>query len=148
MSGTFVPPRYLTARDLHSLLLDPSKSSTLLIVDVRDEDFEGGNIAGALNVPSDEFQESIDRVYAAASGKESIIFHCALSQQRGPRCARFMAEHVATNGRNDGFPNIFILEKGFSGWAKYLAGLEEETRKENRERLIENYDKETHGYNI
>lgn len=69
---SFKPPyRYLTASSLASTLSSsPVASSSsaspsslprkdIAIIDVRDDDFEGGNIVGARNVPSNEFNEKV-----------------------------------------------------------------------------------------
>lgn len=37
-----------------------SKKPGIAIVDVRDQDFAGGHIAGAINIPRDTFKYSID----------------------------------------------------------------------------------------
>ena len=54
------------------------------IVDVRDDDFEGGHIKGAINVPYHQFSDRVTTLVDELEGKDAVIFHCALSQQRGP----------------------------------------------------------------
>jgi Cdc25 family phosphatase len=53
-----------------------------MIIDVRDDDFIGGNIKGAKNMPSREFLTTVDGLVKDAKDVPTIIFHCALSQQR------------------------------------------------------------------
>ncbi|CAO1623814.1 unnamed protein product [Parajaminaea phylloscopi] len=98
---SFVPPyRYITAANLASALLRAPAGSPasglrrdIAIVDVRDDDFEGGNIIGARNVPSTGFADHADRL-ARTELKDvpTVIFHCSLSQARGPKSARIYSE--------------------------------------------------------
>lgn len=71
---SFVPPyRYVTASALASALkasaATASSSSSvakprrdIAIIDVRDDDFEGGNIVGAINVPSTSFDQKVHQL--------------------------------------------------------------------------------------
>jgi len=48
----------VTLAEMLSLSSDASsQATTYLVVDVRDEDFVGGNVRGAVNLCSDEFEE-------------------------------------------------------------------------------------------
>ena len=64
----------------------------MLVVDVRDYDYTGGHIKGAVNITADEFSqdEDVDALVqkVRAGGHERVVFHCMLSQQRGPFCAK------------------------------------------------------------
>lgn len=74
LSMSFVPPyRYVTASALASALKNgaassssaaatPTKRRDIAIIDVRDDDFEGGNIVGALNVPSTTFDQKVHQL--------------------------------------------------------------------------------------
>jgi len=53
-----------------------------VVVDVRDDDFIGGNIKGAINEPSKEFGQNVDRLVTQMRKVPLVIFHCALSQVR------------------------------------------------------------------
>lgn len=71
---SFVPPyRYVTASALASALKGSASSSSsgaaaarprrdIAIIDVRDDDFEGGNIVGAINVPSTSFDQKVHQL--------------------------------------------------------------------------------------
>ncbi|CBQ71564.1 conserved hypothetical protein [Sporisorium reilianum SRZ2] len=66
---------------------DPNQRE-VAIVDVRDDDFEGGNILNARNHPSSTFPDQVqDLVYGSLKDYKQVIFHCHLSQQRGPKAA-------------------------------------------------------------
>ncbi len=61
------------------------------MVDVRDEDFRGGHIAGCVNIWSDQFHDddSVDALIHKHSlaGYKQLVVTCFMSQQRGPFCA-------------------------------------------------------------
>ncbi|GAA5989866.1 hypothetical protein JCM5350_006593 [Sporobolomyces pararoseus] len=66
------------------------------IVDVRDEDFRGGNIPGAINAPSEQrTEQTVQDLVTRLDKVPKVIFHCTLSQVRGPKNARIYAEAVA-----------------------------------------------------
>src|SRR5687767_8559993 len=88
--------QYITHQELADLLLT-RKSKSMAIIDVRDEDFAGGKIRGAMNFPSDSFDA--EEVAEACTGKEIVVVHCMLSQQRGPRCAQDLANVVEPDTR-------------------------------------------------
>ena len=50
--------------------------------------------------------------------KEKVVFHCALSQQRGPSAAlRYLRERDATLGGEEGSKQeVFVLDGGFVEW--------------------------------
>ncbi len=53
-----------------------------LVVDVRDDDFEGGNIKNAINYPSSTFWNDVDELVKKTKEVPLVVFHCALSQVR------------------------------------------------------------------
>ena len=54
-----------------------------LVVDVRGDDYAGGNIKNCLNQPSgDFFEANINALVQRTKDVPLVIFHCALSQQR------------------------------------------------------------------
>ncbi|KAI3486731.1 hypothetical protein L1887_49681 [Cichorium endivia] len=98
---------------------DPAQRE-VAIVDVRDDDFEGGNIKGARNHPSATFADEVqDLVYGPLKEYKQVIFHCHLSQQRGPKAAgqyaqaRQAAEADTEKGK---LPEqqVLVLRGGFS----------------------------------
>ena len=55
------------------------------------QDFAGGHIKGCMNITVDEFEDDdhVDNIIdMQLEGKEQVVVHCALSQQRGPFAAR------------------------------------------------------------
>ncbi|KAF2261502.1 Rhodanese-like protein [Lojkania enalia] len=57
------------------------------VIDVRDSDRIGGHIKGSTWVPSSELDYRVPELVRTLKGKDTVVFHCALSQQRGPSAA-------------------------------------------------------------
>ena len=72
--------KYISPQELETLI--KSQSKAYLVIDVRDDDYRGGNIKGALNVPSEKFMLKLHQLIDDTQNVSKIIFHCALSQQR------------------------------------------------------------------
>ena len=113
-----IPLNYVEAIELLSIMgvdcndkeCAPCKSD-YIIIDVRDDDFGGGNLVGAVNYPSITFESKLDEVYNKCSDKKNVIFHCAHSMVRGPTCARRFIEHVNKYSLPD--KNIKVLSGGY-----------------------------------
>lgn len=91
--------KFLQPIEVRALLQDPQRRDKLLILDVRDDDFEGGHIRANhhLNLPSYKLSclKTLDEFIRLDlhSGIDTVIVHCYLSQQRGPTAARRCARH-------------------------------------------------------
>ena len=72
--------RYISPQELEALI--KSDAEDYLIVDVRDDDYRGGNIKGAINIPSEKFMLKLHQLIDDTQNASKIIFHCMLSQQR------------------------------------------------------------------
>lgn len=82
---------YIDKSELKARLRDP----LLQVVDVRDSDYAGGHIPGAVNHPSNVWDDAYASALAselstADSTKRELVFHCMKSQVRGPHCARML----------------------------------------------------------
>jgi Cdc25 family phosphatase len=51
-------------------------------------DYIGGHIKGSQNVPSRTLDAMLPTLVRQLQDKETVVFHCALSQERGPSAAR------------------------------------------------------------
>ncbi|KAK6152362.1 hypothetical protein DH2020_014997 [Rehmannia glutinosa] len=103
---------YITGSQLLSLKRRPN----IAIVDVRDDERSSdGHIAGSLHFASDTFLDKLPSLVEATKGKDTLVFHCALSQVRGPKCARRLAEYL-DDAKDAGVKNIMVLERGYNGW--------------------------------
>lgn len=138
---------YLSAKQLVERLEDSkdNEERRILVVDVRQGDFAGGNVRGALNVPSDEFEDRLDELMSLTVGKNrDVVFHCMLSQVRGPSCCNKFIQYLYNNALDyDSHPNVYLLKGGFSGFVRYCQGLaKDETHFES---FVENYSHFTWG---
>ncbi|KAF2684534.1 Rhodanese-like protein [Lentithecium fluviatile CBS 122367] len=127
---------YVTREDLSKTLLEsdsaPSLPANLAIVDVRDSDHIGGHIRGSTWVPSSELDYKAPELVRTLKDKEVVVFHCVLSQQRGPSAAlRYLREKKRLeglegkkgeeegNGKEKGGKKeqkVLVLKGGFSEW--------------------------------
>ncbi|KAJ2685496.1 Cdc25 phosphatase Ibp1, partial [Coemansia spiralis] len=94
-----------------------------LIVDVRDEDYHIGHIPGAVNVPAHDIRRRAGELIDEYQAVPLVVFHCALSQQRGPKSARIYSEIVQERLKTEqpdaslARQTVQVLRGGFVGWA-------------------------------
>lgn len=106
---------YVQPHELCEMLSTPEKQSRVLVLDVRDDDWCGGNIKGSLNIPSEVFDEELDGIVdKLVVGKEVVVVHCMFSQERGPRCAGRLAQRLKARGILS--LRVLVLRGGFKGW--------------------------------
>ncbi|CEH12491.1 M-phase inducer phosphatase [Ceraceosorus bombacis] len=142
-----------SAGQLHAS--DPQSSTA--IIDVRDDDFEGGNIVGCKNVPSRIYRDSVKGVVRDVEQYPLVVFHCQLSQSRGPTAARlYIDERVSQLEAGklkplrepresddeigkciEGGQEIRILRGGFSSFGEQYKA---------NPKLVENWDQESQDY--
>ncbi|CAN1770629.1 Dual specificity phosphatase Cdc25 [Linum perenne] len=104
---------YLTSTELLSLKDRPD----LAVIDVRDDErIDDGHIAGSLHYASGSFGDRMPDLLQEVKGKDTLVFHCALSQVRGPTCARRLANYLDELKAETGVKNVMVLERGFNGW--------------------------------
>jgi rhodanese-related sulfurtransferase len=108
--------------------------SSMAVIDVRDSDHVGGHIRGSTWLPSNELDYKMPELIRKMQDKEVVVFHCALSQQRGPSAAlRYMREKErlegkgeekdSGEGKEDGKEDgkakkqkVVVLKGGFTEW--------------------------------
>lgn len=102
-----------------AMMILAMKIASMLIIDVRRTDYEGGAIRGSLNIPAQGFYWNRGALYELAykSGMEWVVFTCGSSNGRGPRCAGWFLEHVR-NVAQDKDMQVMVLEGGVKGWVK------------------------------
>ncbi|KAI1856810.1 hypothetical protein JX265_011451 [Neoarthrinium moseri] len=119
-----------------------SGNDSIAIVDVRDDDHIGGHIAGSLHFPSRSLDAMMPTLLRQLDGKDTVVFHCALSQQRGPGAAlRYLRERADLLAKQkakgaappDKAQTVYILDRGFVGWQEVYG---------TDEKLTEGYRKE------
>ncbi|KAI4310423.1 hypothetical protein MLD38_035403 [Melastoma candidum] len=98
-------------------LLTLKRRPNIAIIDVRDDERSyDGHIPGSLHYASDGFSDKMADLVRAVPGKDTLVFHCALSQVRGPTCARRLANYLEEMKEDGGIKDILVLEKGYNGW--------------------------------
>ncbi|KAI9319837.1 Rhodanese-like domain-containing protein [Dichotomocladium elegans] len=122
---------YIESEELVAVIRDKTKipGKDYVVIDVRDKDFYGGNIPGAINVPAHHLIDKGNELIEKYKDVPQVYFHCALSQQRGPKAARIYKEMRHLTGVQ-GVQEVNVLRGGFDGWhARYC----------KEKDLIENY---------
>lgn len=136
---------YMSPEELVALLDNPLDRSRLAIIDCRDEDRSEGWIIDSIHMPSNTYSPEAYRTLAISlcqSQKKLAVFHCALSQVRGPKGAsRFctalqavaaLSNHSTSNHTTDAvekttaatttlsLPEVKVLRGGWENfYAKY-----------------------------
>lgn len=92
---TRIAPQWLAEQIL------ANKHHAIKIVDVRDDDFAGGNIIGVTNIPKFDKQKA-QELLQQCKHVELLLFHCFFCQFRGPAAAKVMHQvaqeaHVKLN---------------------------------------------------
>jgi hypothetical protein len=81
-------------QELAAIVKSKKANEEYVVVDVRDDDFRGGNIVGAHNAPSRSFSDAVTTLAEDTRNVPLVVFHCMLSKERGPRAARVRARPV------------------------------------------------------
>ncbi|CEJ59295.1 hypothetical protein PMG11_07925 [Penicillium brasilianum] len=117
---------------LSEILLSGAPSNKLAIIDVRDSDHIGGHIKSSTWVPTPNLDVRLPELLRTLKDVEKVVFHCALSQQRGPSAAlRYARERERTLGEEESKKQeVYVLEGGFVQWQEKYG---------NDERLTEAY---------
>ncbi|KAK1819161.1 Cdc25 phosphatase Ibp1 [Friedmanniomyces endolithicus] len=105
-----------------------AKTPGITIIDVRGNDYIGGHILGCQNVPTSTHDHRMPELVRTLRNQNTIVFHCALSQQRGPSSAlRYLRERERMSARGelgireDGedlekAQRVVVLDGGFEKW--------------------------------
>jgi len=75
---------WITANDMREMIVNPAHTARkdYVVVDVRDSDRVGGHITNSVHSPSEQFHGAVDELVEANKDAKTVVFHCALSQQR------------------------------------------------------------------
>lgn len=118
----FVQPEHVAAL----LRAHKDKQENVVVLDVRDDDFAGGNIRGCVNIPCWELLEGsrmdgfIDKYLLSSSGGDNVVLvvHCYLSQQRGPLAARRIVQRLDQRCGKDERSKIRVCVLAH-GWRRF-----------------------------
>lgn len=102
----------------------PNGAGKFAVVDVRDLDFIGGHIKGCLHYQAGNFHETLPQLRKELREKkiDDVVFHCALSQVRGPKSTLMFLRSLDDLDDNDKsfFENlhVWVLKGGFTSWQR------------------------------
>jgi len=132
------PYTFISARQLAAMVKTEGKvlGKDFAIVDVRDDDYAGGHIKGAIHQSSKTLPHGgVEEIREKTKDVPSVVFHCLLSQVRGPESARLYAASTAELRRNGGRApidqEILVLRGGF---------IEFQSLYKDDKDLVEDYD--------
>ncbi|KAK9464848.1 Rhodanese-like domain-containing protein [Lipomyces arxii] len=117
-----MPPKPLDKHTLKEWLLNSdatNRPKNFVVIDVRDDDHIGGHIVKSRNHPSASFTHNLPYLHEELHQVPALIFHCALSQQRGPAAASMYLSYrdrIASSDKSD--QQIYVLTGGFTEWQK------------------------------
>ncbi|KAJ4114821.1 Cdc25 phosphatase Ibp1 [Fusarium equiseti] len=136
---TIASLKRLSAKSLSEKILEEVNVTdpTFAVIDVRDNDYIGGHIKGSTNIPAHTLEAMMPTLVRRLKDKKTVVFHCALSQQRGPSAAlKYLRERdglLRSMGEEAKNQDVYILDRGFSGWQEVYG---------EDERLTEGYVKD------
>ncbi|CCW60371.1 unnamed protein product [Phytomonas sp. EM1] len=108
---------YIGVSELVELMDDPEHKAKLAVIDCRDADISEGFIVGSIHAPTISYTTDMYRCLAKKllEGKiELAVFHCAMSQIRGPRGANRFALVQKELGLT--LPKVAVLEGGWDAF--------------------------------
>ncbi|ORX46699.1 hypothetical protein BCR36DRAFT_331629 [Piromyces finnis] len=138
--SSIIVPTYIEAKELADWILDPNMKARkdYIIIDVRDDDYPFGNICHCKNIPSIKFLDNIEHYVLKCKRIPKIVFHCAMSQVRGPKCANRYAltlnSLLEAGEIEDIDQKVYILRGGFMNFQNIY-----KTNPNLVENLIEDY---------
>ncbi|KAF2869424.1 hypothetical protein BDV95DRAFT_498187 [Massariosphaeria phaeospora] len=104
------PPPHSTAPTLpRSTALSTLSSPSLLLVDVRRTDYEGGTIKGSINLPAQSFYLNRAVLYELCkrAGVQRVAFYCG-----------WFADYISEQGDSDTQLQSLTLGGGIKGWVQ------------------------------
>ncbi|KZT51515.1 Rhodanese-like protein [Calocera cornea HHB12733] len=107
-----LPYSYISGKELKNLLTSTTERPPK-VIDVRDDDHIGGHIAQSVHAPSARFLHDVHKLVDDLKDEQVVVFHCALSQQRGPKAARIYAETRANLLPDGPAQKVVVLRGGF-----------------------------------
>ena len=104
-----------------AMMILSMRIASLLVIDVRRTDYEGGAIRGSLNIPAQGFWWNRGMLYELAykADMEWVVFTCGSSSSggRAERCAGWFLEHVRGVAGDEDM-QVLVLEGGVKGWVR------------------------------
>ncbi|KAL7934306.1 Rhodanese-like protein [Trichoderma chlorosporum] len=120
---TVASVKRVSAKTLSEKILEEREQAepSFAVIDVRDVDYLGGHIKGSTNIPCNQLDALMPTLVRKVKDKKVVVFHCALSQQRGPFAAlKYLRERdgllAAAGEAAPPDQEVLLLERGFTGW--------------------------------
>eukprot|EP00457_Paulinella_chromatophora_P011179 gb/GEZN01011307.1/.p1 GENE.gb/GEZN01011307.1/~~gb/GEZN01011307.1/.p1 ORF type:complete len:218 (-),score=47.02 gb/GEZN01011307.1/:459-1112(-) len=145
-------PKYdnLDPEELQKLI---KEKTNILIVDVRDSDFTGGHVPGAVNFPAQDFDKSLDKLTKKVEdGKfTQVLFYCMYCRERAPQCAlgfvsswnsKIKKERTETKDAL----SVCILRGGFHSWINFCNQKESKADETKISKGVEKFDSSQWSY--
>ena len=88
----------------------------MLCANNHSTDHIGGHIHASTWIPSGSLDVHLPELVRTLKDKEKVVFHCALSQQRGPSAALKYARERKQRLGSDSAQEIYVLDGGFVLW--------------------------------
>ncbi|CAH2355229.1 CDC25-like phosphatase Ych1p [[Candida] railenensis] len=117
----------------------PTGKGKFAVVDVRDSDYVGGHIKGCFHYTAGNFHYTLPELYKKLIDNDinDVVFHCALSQVRGPsstlKFLRSINELSESDQRVMEMKRVWVLKGGFTQWQEEYG---------NDAEVTEDYDEE------
>ncbi|KAI0875600.1 Rhodanese-like domain-containing protein [Hypoxylon argillaceum] len=110
-------PASFTREEVSDKLRTGGISRDFILVDVRRNDYEGGTIRGAINLPAQTLFPTIPALYQLFKNASirQIIWYCGSSRGRGTRAAGWFNDYIQEQGDKE--MQSVILAGGIKGWA-------------------------------
>ncbi|KAI1821159.1 Rhodanese-like domain-containing protein [Xylaria intraflava] len=110
-------PASLTPEEVLDKLRAGGVGRDFVLVDVRRNDYEGGTIRGAINLPAQTLYPTIPTLYQLfkSAGVRHVIWYCGSSRGRGTRTAGWFQDHIQAQGDKE--MQSVILLGGIKRWA-------------------------------
>jgi len=112
LPSILIPKNFVKIDVVTILELQKSKDTSVVFIDVRDVDFVGGNIPGAVHVPYQEFDPKVTELVQKYGKYKHVIFYCLYGQLRSPSCALGFIKKLEDTHHDD-LNNVFVLSGGF-----------------------------------
>ncbi|KAI1437368.1 Rhodanese-like domain-containing protein [Xylaria sp. CBS 124048] len=109
-------PAALTREEVLEKLRGSGNGRDFVLIDLRRNDYEGGTIRGAINLPAQSLFPTIPTLYQLfkSAGLKQVIWYCGSSQGRGTRAACWFQDHIQAQGDKE--MQSMILLGGIKGW--------------------------------
>lgn len=113
-----------------------AEDSSIAVVDVRDSDHVGGHISGSIHAPTPALDWKMPELVRTLKDKDVVVFHCALSQVRGPAAAlRYLRERERLIGSNKSEGQHGDEEKEVEGKVGEISKGGEEIKKRGEQKV-------------